>query len=235
MSDPQWSIDPAVKVNCKDCSAECCKHIAVPIDEPKTWEEFEAIKWYISHENVCVYKDVEGDWLVECITKCGQLNGHRCMAWGTDRYPSICTDYDMKTCVMNEEGEYWEIMFKTAEDVDRYLTKLGVTKPSLPGSLPYPVCMCVPLDPPEEWKDYDDLRWYIAHRDVSVLCKDGKWFLHFNTLCRHKEGKSLCPLNNNHIPHDGQLFSTWEDIEEHCRLIGLLPEKKITLTLKEAS
>jgi hypothetical protein len=240
MGESPWIADPAIVVNCKDCNAECCKHIAVPIDEPETVEDFERIKWYLSHDNVTVYKDVENDWLVEFISRCSQLNGHRCMAWGTDRYPRICGEYEMKTCVMNEEGEYWEILFKTPEDVDAYVAKHKITARSGEPVHPYPVCVCIPIDTPEEWGDYDDMKWYIAHHDVRVLEQAGKWYVHLNTCCKRvgggANGKMLCDLRNNHIPHDGELFETWDDIEAHCRELGLLPERptgKDALKLEE--
>jgi hypothetical protein len=221
-----WNLDSGVKVNCRDCSAECCKHIAIPIDEPETWEDLERIKWYISHENVSVYKDVEGDWLVEFLSKCGQLNGNRCMAWGTDKYPRICSEYEMKTCVMNEEGEYWDILFKTAADVDAFAAERGI-KPA--GASAYPLCVLVPIDAPEEWDDYDDMRWYIAHRDVSILKQGSQWYVHLNTLCKLKDGKHLCPAQHSRIPTaaDGAVFATWEEIEEYCIKIGVTPKRLI--------
>jgi hypothetical protein len=224
-----WVVNPNIVV-CKDCSAECCKHIAAPLEEPKTWEECEAIKWYIAHENVCVYKDVEGDWLVEFISKCGQLDGHRCKAWGTKDYPQICGEYKMETCVMNEEGEYWEILFKTAADVDQYMQEKGISKPEHPKPNPYPTCVCVPLDPPENLEDWDTFRWYIAHHDVRVYETKGNWYLHLNTLCRRRDGHIICPIRNNHIPKEGRVFATWEDIARECDRLGLVQKPTLTLT-----
>ena len=208
---PQWTVDPEVKVLCRDCTAECCKHIAVPIDPPATWEDYQKIKQYVCHDGVSCYLDVEGDWVVEFITKCGQLNGNRCMAWNTPKYPSICGEYEMRTCVMNEEGEYWEILFKTPEDVDAHCAKLGLSGP--PAILDTP-CVSVPLDTPEDLKDFDDMRWYIAHRDVCVYVKNGKWFVHFNSMC-----KKSCPAQSSHIPKIDEcelLLSSWDDVYAYC-------------------
>jgi hypothetical protein len=221
MDDQQWVIDKKLKVNCRDCTAECCKHIAIPLDEPKTGQDLARIKWYLAHDNVSVYKDNEGDWLVEFLTKCGQLNGNRCMAWGTPRYPKICGEYAMDNCVMNEEGEYWEILFKSAADVDAYGIAHGIPIDT-PLAVPFPACICIPLDPPEEWDDYDDMRWYIAHHDVRVIRQGTEWFAHLNTMCSMKH---TCPYGNSHIPAADLVLSTWEDVEAHCREIGMLPDK----------
>lgn len=217
MSDhPQWTVDPQVKMLCRDCTAECCKHIGIPIDAPTTWEDFQRIKWYITHENVSCYLDVEGDWIVEFISKCGQLNGNRCMAWGTKDYPNICAEYEMKTCVMNEEGDWWEILFKTPEDVDAHCKKLGLHGPKLHISEP---CVGVPIDAPEDWKDFDDIRWYLAHRDVMVYRKGKNWYVHLNTMC-----KRSCPHRIAHIPTEYDLLlQTWDEVYTYCKENGIVP------------
>jgi hypothetical protein len=229
----EWRIDPKVKVNCRDCSAECCKHIAIPIDEPETWEDLARIKWYISHAGITVYKDTEGDWLVEFVTKCGQLDGHRCMAWGTSKYPRICSEYAMQTCVMNEEGEYWEVMFKTPHDVNMYAKEQNIAQTPVPPA-EYPVCVTVPIDTPDEWRDFDDYRWYIAHRDVRVFQRGDRWYVHFNTLCNLRE--NVCPVRNNHLPVDADvMLASWEDVERYCAAIGIQePQPKPSLKLTEA-
>jgi Fe-S-cluster containining protein len=43
----------------------------------------------------------------------------------------------------------------------------------------------LPLDNPEEWKDYDDIRWYLCHENTSVFVEDGQWYLNVDTKCRY--------------------------------------------------
>lgn len=229
----QWHVDPDVKVLCRDCTAECCKHIGIPIDAPETWEDFQRIKHYVAHEGVSCYLDVEGDWIVEFITKCGQLNGNKCMAWGTKEYPSICTEYEMKTCVMNEEGEWWEIIFKTPADVDAHCAKKGLQGKEFTPPLP---CVSVPIDEPEDLKDFDDIRWYIAHRDVSVYRKDEQWYTHLHTMC-----KTSCTARSSRLlePDDGAvILRTWKEIADYCAQHKIppppAPEGKAALKLNAA-
>lgn len=218
---PQWTVDNQVKVLCRDCTAECCKHIGIPIDEPKTWEDFQAIRHYVSHEGVSCYLDVEGDWIVEFLSKCGQLNGNRCMAWGTKDYPSICNEYEMRTCVMNEEGEWWEIIFRKPEDVDAYCAKHNIS--GAPVAPPQP-CVSVPIDTPEDLKDFDDIRWYLAHRDVAVYRHDDQWFVHLHTMCRQGCGtKGARMLKET----DGQtLLRTWADVYAYCEKHKIQPPEQ---------
>ena len=47
----------------------------------------------------------------------------------------------------------------------------------------------LPLDNPEEWKDYDDIRWYLCHEHTSVFVEDGQWYLNVNNKCRYLSEK----------------------------------------------
>jgi len=38
--------------NCDGCPAECCKYVAIEIDTPEDIDDFEDIKWYVSHKNI---------------------------------------------------------------------------------------------------------------------------------------------------------------------------------------
>jgi uncharacterized protein len=42
-----------------------------------------------------------------------------------------------------------------------------------------------PLDNPETKKDYDDIRWYLCHKGISVFVEDGQWYASISTNCRH--------------------------------------------------
>jgi len=43
----------------------------------------------------------------------------------------------------------------------------------------------VPLETPEDWADFDDIRWYLAHERVSVFVWKGSWYLRVHNKCRH--------------------------------------------------
>ena len=43
----------------------------------------------------------------------------------------------------------------------------------------------LPLDTPEEWGAFDDIRWYLCHEDVTVFVEEGDWYLNVNNKCKH--------------------------------------------------
>ncbi|MBD3361790.1 YkgJ family cysteine cluster protein [Candidatus Woesearchaeota archaeon] len=117
-------------ITCEDCNAKCCRYVAVDMDEPDCLDDWDQIKWLLMHENVRVYLDNDGDWIVEFITKCKNLGkDNRCKIY--DRRPDLCRDHNMSECVMNGEGEVEVLLFETPEQVDEYLKKKGLDK-SLP-------------------------------------------------------------------------------------------------------
>jgi uncharacterized protein len=48
--------------------------------------------------------------------------------------------------------------------------------------------IALPIDTPETRKDYDDIRWYLCHENISVFVEDGDWYISVKNVCRH-----LCP------------------------------------------
>jgi Fe-S-cluster containining protein len=43
----------------------------------------------------------------------------------------------------------------------------------------------LPIDTPEDKNDYDDIRWYLCHKNVTVFVEDGDWYLNIKNTCRH--------------------------------------------------
>ena len=57
------------------CSAcgKCCHYIAIEIDNPSSFKDYDELYWYLTHKDVCVYIDWEGDWFIEFETVCEHL------------------------------------------------------------------------------------------------------------------------------------------------------------------
>jgi uncharacterized protein len=52
------------------------------------------------------------------------------------------------------------------------------------------------IDTPEDKKDYEQIRWYLVHKDVLVFIDhDDSWNLQFNTPCEKLE-KDSCSIYN---------------------------------------
>jgi Fe-S-cluster containining protein len=47
----------------------------------------------------------------------------------------------------------------------------------------------LPLDTPETRADYDDIRWYLTHEDISVFVEDGDWYINVRNRCRYLSRK----------------------------------------------
>ncbi|MBW3004802.1 YkgJ family cysteine cluster protein [Candidatus Woesearchaeota archaeon] len=104
---------------CKGCPALCCKFVAVELDEPESEKDWDEIKWMLCHENITVYKDNDGDWLVEFATNCRMLDEkNHCKIY--DKRPKLCREHDPESCVTHGEGDVHIILFEKPEDVDEY-------------------------------------------------------------------------------------------------------------------
>jgi len=82
---------------CRSCDAECCQYFAVYISEPTDLEEYDAVKWYLHHQKVCVYIDKEDDWYVHTEVPCRQLDKNgKCLIY--ESRPMVCRNYKTATC-----------------------------------------------------------------------------------------------------------------------------------------
>lgn len=54
--------------------------------------------------------------------------------------------------------------------------------------------IALPIETPEDRSDFDDIRWYLIHEEVSVFVEDGEWFISFATKCRHLRDDHMCGI-----------------------------------------
>jgi Fe-S-cluster containining protein len=54
--------------------------------------------------------------------------------------------------------------------------------------------LALPLDPPETSRDFDDIRWYLMHKGVSVFIEDGDWYIQLPTVCENLRPDNLCGI-----------------------------------------
>ena len=47
----------------------------------------------------------------------------------------------------------------------------------------------LPTETPEDKEDYDDIRWYLCHEDITVFVEDGDWYLNVKNKCAHLSDK----------------------------------------------
>jgi|TARA_Y100000310_G_scaffold149697_1_gene149033 hypothetical protein len=112
--------DPKSKT-CKGCKGDCCRYIAMEIDTPKTKEDFEDLRWYVTHKNVNVYVEEDNMWNVEFITPCEFLDeDNQCTIY--ENRPEICKEYDHDECLFHNEYDE-KHTFKTLKEIDEYIKK----------------------------------------------------------------------------------------------------------------
>ena len=80
-------------------------------------------------------------------------------------------------------------------------TSSGLELLVLPSSHPCSACgaccsyVATEIDKPTTSRDYDQIRWYLTHRKVSVYIDwDGDWYLDFETQCEHLTEAKTCDI-----------------------------------------
>lgn len=103
---------------CDYCTAKCCKYFALPIDTPATRADFDFIRWFLLHEQACVFTEGE-TWYLLVHTHCRHLRAdNRCGIY--ERRPQVCRDYSTDNCEFDPTWVY-ERYFETAEQVEEYV------------------------------------------------------------------------------------------------------------------
>lgn len=53
--------------------------------------------------------------------------------------------------------------------------------------------VAVEIDKPTSKKDFDEIRWFLLHKDVWIFIDDDKsWNIQFNTRCKKLSKKGMC-------------------------------------------
>ena len=52
----------------------------------------------------------------------------------------------------------------------------------------------LPIDKPENRKDFDFVRWYLLHERASVFVEDDTWYLMVHTDCKHLQADQRCGI-----------------------------------------
>jgi Fe-S-cluster containining protein len=102
---------------CDHCTGKCCRYFSLPIDEPRTWDDYDSIRWYLAHGRTLVYVD-RGQWYLLVMTRCRYLTAEdRCGIY-LNR-PKICRDYKTATCEYDDDWVFDKI-FEAPEQIWEY-------------------------------------------------------------------------------------------------------------------
>jgi len=54
--------------------------------------------------------------------------------------------------------------------------------------------IALPIDEPEDRDEFDDIRWYLLHENISIFVEDGDWYIYIAADCRHLLPDHRCGL-----------------------------------------
>jgi len=50
------------------------------------------------------------------------------------------------------------------------------------------------IETPDNWDDYDNMRWYMMHGPVSIFVEDEAWYLMIHADCNHLQEDNMCGI-----------------------------------------
>lgn len=105
---------------CKKCKGLCCRYFALPIETPQDWDDYDDIRWYLSHENVTVFVE-DGDWYLNVKNKCRYLSEKDYLCQIYNKRPNICRQYNLDNCDFTN-GEYgYDLYFENDCQMEMYM------------------------------------------------------------------------------------------------------------------
>ncbi|MFC1504189.1 YkgJ family cysteine cluster protein [Spirochaetota bacterium] len=112
---------------CKACKAECCRHVALEIDEPTCKTDYDNIRWYLMHDEIKVFVDSEDEWHIEFPSTCKNLlDDYTCADY--EKRPRICRDYPGSGDICEYESDIspYKMVFNSASKFEEYLDNKGI-------------------------------------------------------------------------------------------------------------
>jgi Fe-S-cluster containining protein len=121
LADIKVKITPENK--CSFCTnSKCCTYITQEIDTPKSKYDFEHLLWQVSHENIAVYKDEDG-WYLLVDSRCTHLQPDGGCGIYENR-PEICREHDNDYCEFDAPAEDgFELYFPDYPTLLKYCKK----------------------------------------------------------------------------------------------------------------
>ena len=106
--------------SCKTCTGQCCRYITVPFGPATTEKQFDDMRWYLSHEDVCVFEEKEL-WYVSIKTVCKYLAPDTNICLNYEDRPQICRDFDPAICEHNCDRYGFDLQFYTDKEMKEYI------------------------------------------------------------------------------------------------------------------
>jgi len=52
----------------------------------------------------------------------------------------------------------------------------------------------LPIETPEDKEDYDDIRWYLCHKGITIFVEDGDWYINIKNVCKYLTKNYACSI-----------------------------------------
>lgn len=116
-------ISIPVDNKCSRCTGTiCCTYITEAIDTPRSKTDFRHLLWQVSHQNIEIYKDDSG-WYLLISGRCQHIQDNGACGIYDDR-PEICREYSNDWCEFDESAEKGFIHhFKNYQELLSYCKK----------------------------------------------------------------------------------------------------------------
>ncbi|MGB0722468.1 MAG: YkgJ family cysteine cluster protein [Gammaproteobacteria bacterium] len=117
---PPKGVELTPENKCSFCpGTRCCQYITQRIDTPRSKVDFDHLLWQVAHENVEIYKEKEG-WFLMIFQPCAKLMPDGACGIYETR-PQICRDYSNDYCEYDSPAEEGFLLhFRTLEELDEY-------------------------------------------------------------------------------------------------------------------
>ncbi len=105
--------------NCEGCD-RCCRHVAIELDKPEDEEDYDQIRWFLSHKDVWIFIDHDDSWNIQFNTPCEKLSADgKCTIY--EKRPILCRDYSTENCEKHGEGDSFKLLWRTLEEFEEWL------------------------------------------------------------------------------------------------------------------
>jgi Fe-S-cluster containining protein len=97
MSKVQKMIKVTTENKCCFCKdSKCCTYITQELDTPRSMHDFDHLLWQTAHQDIQIYKDEDG-WYLLVNNACRHLGpGGMCKIY--DERPMVCREHDNDYC-----------------------------------------------------------------------------------------------------------------------------------------
>lgn len=110
---------------CRKCTGRCCRYFALQIDTPRSWDDYDNIRWYLSHREVTVFVE-KGKWYLNIKNPCRHLSKRDFRCRNYDLRPHICRTYSTDSCDLNGSQYDYQMYFQNDRHMEEYMrTKFG--------------------------------------------------------------------------------------------------------------